>query len=316
MDFRSLQYFVTVAEELHFTHAAEKLTISQPPLSMQIKQLEEDLGAQLFIRGKRKLQLTEAGRAFYRRATQILSLSQDARDEIRSLGNELSGRVRLGIVDGRAPYFTGRWIAGFHEEYPLVTFSVWNGSSDDVIDRLYKGLIDLAVVAAPYDEEHLEGITVGSTPWTAIIPADHELAKKEGNSITLQDLAKVPLIVPERPSRLDAIRRWFMSEKLEPQIFCTLSSYIDAVALVEQGAGVCIFPKTTYTPNPYIVTKVIDAPVRIAKYVLVWPKAQQPHGLNEAFIDYVRDVMEEENYRSIASLNGESEPEYKDAELL
>ena len=106
MDFRSLQYFVTVAEELNFTHAAEKLTISQPPLSMQIKQLEEDLGAQLFIRGKRKLQLTEAGRAFYRRATQILSLSQDARDEIRSLGNELSGRVRLGIVAGRAPYFS------------------------------------------------------------------------------------------------------------------------------------------------------------------------------------------------------------------
>ena len=150
-----------ISDRFNISSQSQK-NLSQPPLSMQIKQLEEDLGAQLFIRGKRKLQLTEAGRAFYRRATQILSLSQDARDEIRSLGNELSGRVRLGIVAGRAPYFTGRWIAGFHEEYPLVTFSVWNGSSDDVIDRLYKGLIDLAVVAAPYDEEHLEGITVGS----------------------------------------------------------------------------------------------------------------------------------------------------------
>lgn len=161
MDFRVLQYFVTVAEELNFSHAAEKLNMSQPPLSNQIRQLEEDLNTQLFIRGKRHLTLTDSGRLLLRRSREILEMADKTRGEISSLGGELSGSIALGQVEGRAPFIDGDVIRGFSEEYPLVEYTLWNGSSDDVIDRIFRGLLDVGVIAAPYDGEHLEGVLVG-----------------------------------------------------------------------------------------------------------------------------------------------------------
>ena len=117
MDLRSLRYFVTVAEELNITRAAEKLMISQPPLSNQIKQLEEELNVQLFIRGKRHLKLTDAGAMLYRRAVQLLELADKTRQEMASLEG-LSGTINIGLVEGRAPFLLSRWIAGFRGEFP------------------------------------------------------------------------------------------------------------------------------------------------------------------------------------------------------
>ena len=179
MELRTLRYFVAVAQELNITRAAEKLRMSQPPLSNQIKGLEEELGATLFIRGKRHLRLTEEGSLLYRRAVQLLELADKTKAEFETLGEGISGMLCLGMIEGRAPYFAARWIAGFHEEFPLVRFSLWNGSSDDVLDRLNKGLIDLALIAAPYDSEHLNGLPVGSEPWVAIISREHPLAATE-----------------------------------------------------------------------------------------------------------------------------------------
>ncbi|MBQ1402304.1 MAG: LysR family transcriptional regulator, partial [Oscillospiraceae bacterium] len=143
MDLRALRYFVTVAEELNITRAAEKLNMSQPPLSNQMKALEEELGTQLFIRGKRHLTLTDAGTVLYRRAQQLLELSEQTQEEVRSLEG-LAGKLNIGLVEGRAPYLLARWISGFRMEFPQVSFSLWNGSGDDVLDRLHHGLADLA----------------------------------------------------------------------------------------------------------------------------------------------------------------------------
>ena len=135
MDLRALRYFVTVAEELNITRAAEKLNMSQPPLSNQMKALEEELGTQLFIRGKRHLTLTDAGTVLYRRAQQLLELSEQTQEEVRSLEG-LAGKLNIGLVEGRAPYLLARWIAGFRMEFPQVSFSLWNGSGDEVMERL------------------------------------------------------------------------------------------------------------------------------------------------------------------------------------
>ena len=224
MDLRSLKYFVVVAQELNITRAAEKLNMSQPPLSNQLKALEEELGVTLLIRGKRHLQLTEAGNLLLRRATQILELADKTRQELADLKDGLSGTISIGIVEGRAPFLVSRWISGFREEFPRIQYSLWNGSSDDVLDRLYRGLVDIAVIAAPYDTEHLEGFQVGREPWVAIIPAGHPLAKAEGKQISLSSLAGEPLIVPSRKSRVDAIRKWFREIGEEPNIICEMSN--------------------------------------------------------------------------------------------
>ena len=290
MDLRTLKYFTVVAEELNITHAAERLCMSQPPLSNQMKALEEELGVKLFIRGKRQLQLTDAGRLLLLRATQILDMTDKAQHEVMSLEGGMSGTINLGIVEGRAPFLIARWISGFKEEFPKVKYSMWNGSSDDVLDRLRQGLVDLAVIAAPYDTEHLEGITVGRGPWVAIMSRTNELAQIPGDEIPLQSLAGKPLIVPSRPSRIDAIRAWFAEADAEPNIICTLSNYLDAVAMSELDIGITIFPRTTYTPNDLLVTKIITEPARQIEYVLVRMKNREPSALMTEFINFVRDT--------------------------
>ena len=307
MDLRSLKYFTVVAQELNITRAAEKLNMSQPPLSNQLKALEEELGVTLLIRGKRHLQLTEAGNLLLRRANQILELADKTRQELTDLKDGLSGTISIGIVEGRAPFLVSRWISGFREEFPRIQYSLWNGSSDDVLDRLYRGLVDIAVIAAPYDTEHLEGFQVGREPWVAIIPAGHPLAKAEGKQVSLSSLAGEPLIVPSRKSRVDAIRKWFREIGEEPNIICEMSNYLDAVALSERGVGISIFPQTTYTPNALLVTKVITDSERQVEYVLVHSKQLLPSPLINEFLNFVHDSIEEDSRKPLHVLF----PEYE-----
>ena len=293
MELRTLRYFTVVARELNITRAAEKLNMSQPPLSNQIKALEEELGVQLFIRGKRHLELTEEGALLLRRAVQMQELADKTRQELASLREGMTGTIYLSMVEGRAPFLAAQWIAGFREEFPLVRYNLWNGSSDDVLDRLRKGLADLAVIAAPYDTEHLEGFPVGQEPWAAMLHPDHPLAKEPGDTIPLSSLVGEPLIVPSRKSRIESIRRWFGEIGAEPQILCEMSNYMDAAALSSQGVGVRIFPQTVGVSNGLVVSKVVTQPARQAEYILVWNKGQAPTGLTREFIHYVQDCLEE-----------------------
>ena len=293
MDLRSLHYFVVVAEELNITRAAERLNMSQPPLSSQIKGLEEELGVQLFVRGKRHLTITEAGAQLYRRARQILELSEQTQLELRSMDG-LSGELHISLVEGRAPYLLARWIAGFRSEFPRVTVHLWNGGGDEVLERLNRGLADLALVAAPYNAEQLDGFAVGREPWVAMLSRRHPLAREEGEFLPLRKLVGQSLYIPSRRSRAEAVRAWFAELGEEPAIAGYLSNYIDAVALAEQNAGICIFPMTTYTENEHVVKKIITESARQVEYALVWSRSAQRSELTQEFINFVRDCMEEE----------------------
>ncbi len=293
MDLRSLHYFTVVAEELNITRAAERLNMSQPPLSSQIKGLEEELGVQLFIRGKRHLKITEAGSLLYRRAKQLLELSEQTQQEIRSMEG-LSGDLNISLVEGRAPYLLARWIAGFRMEFPQIGVHLWNGSGDEVMERLHRGLADLALVAAPYNPELLDGFTVGREPWVAMMSKDHPLAQEEGEFIPLKKLVGQPLFVPNRRSRAESLRSWFEELGEEPTIAGDLSNYIDAVALAEQDAGICIYPMTTYSESGLVVKKIITDSARQIEYALVWSRSTRKSELAEEFLNFVQDCLEAE----------------------
>lgn len=293
MDLRTLHYFVVVAEERNITRAAERLSMSQPPLSSQIKGLEEELGVQLFIRGRRQLTITDAGAHLYRRARQLLELSDQTRQEIRSMEG-LSGNLNISLVEGRAPFLLSRWIAGFRSEFPQVAIHLWNGGGDEVMERLRRGLADLALVATPYSAEQFDGFSVGREPWVAIISRDHPLAKEEGMFIPLKKLAGQPLYIPSRRSRVESIRAWFAELGEEPYIAGTLSNYIDAVALSEQNAGICIYPMTTYNESNLVVQKIITDSARQVEYALVWRRNERQTELSKEFVNFVQDCMEEE----------------------
>ena len=306
MDLRALRYFVTVAEELNITRAAEKLNMSQPPLSNQMKALEEELGTQLFIRGKRHLTLTDAGTVLYRRAKQLLELSEQTQEEVRSLEG-LAGKLNIGLVEGRAPYLLARWISGFRMEFPQVSFSLWNGSGDDVLDRLHHGLSDLALIAAPYNTELLDGFPVAHEPWTAFMSINHPLAQKSGDVLPLKELVGQPLFIPSRRSRIEGIRAWFREIGEEPLIAGELSSHIDAVALAEQNVGICIYPMTTYNDSNLVSKKVIVDSERQIEYVLVWNRNQLQKELAQEFVNFVKDCLEEEQKGTVNYIIPEKE---------
>ena len=209
MELRHIRYFLVVAEELSFTRAAERLCIAQPPLSRQIQDLEAELGAKLLVRKPRGMQLTKEGVLFKQYARQILSLVDKSVEEIREMQSGIQGTLYLASVEGHGPRLISEWIAGFRDDYPHVQYSLWNGNSDDVMDRLMNGLCDLAIIMEPYNAEGLNALKVYQEPWIAMIPAEHPLAD-ERDEIELKELAGCELIVPSRKSR---IRRYMVSPR-------------------------------------------------------------------------------------------------------
>ena len=299
MDLRGLHYFSAVAEELNFTRAAQRLCMSQPPLSNQIKALEEELGTPLFLRGGRTLQLTEAGKVLYRRASQLLDLAERTQEEVSSLAMGLSGTLCLGSVAGLAPFLAARWLSGFREEYPLVRFEIVNGSSDDIIDQIQRGYIELGLIAAPYDDEHLEGIPVGDEPWCAIMSRRNPLAAEPEKPLPLKELAGQPLIVPHRRSRVDEIRSWFQQAGAEPTIIGEHSNYVDVLAMASADVGISIFPQTAPETMPGIVCRRIVEPSHQARYLLVRKRNTSISELSQAFLDFVTDDLQEQSGKTL-----------------
>lgn len=288
MELRTLRYFVTVAEELNITHAAERLHMSQPPLSSQISSLEEELGTTLFIRGRRRLQLTESGEMLYRRAKEILSLTDKAEEEISSMSNGMSGTISLGLVEGSAPNIAAKWIAEFTAQYPQVRFKILDGNSDELIEKLRSGLISLAVISTPFDELLLNSFRVGSERMCAMISLKNPLSHDRTLPISIHELADQPLIVSGRPSDIENVYRWFRAAKATPNIICEMDSYLDAVALSANDIGVSIFPETSFIPTSSVVSRPIDLPAAQSDYCFVWRKGRPLPIVEETFIDFVK----------------------------
>ncbi len=291
MDIRTLQYFVTVAEELNITKAAEKLHISQPPLSAQIKNLEAELDTVLFIRGKRHLTLTESGQLLYRRAKNILNLEEKTRSEIHSMGAGMRGTISMGLVEGMAPDIAADWFAEFLKLYPNVRFRVLDGNTDDLLEKMRGGLISLAVITPPCDNSLLNSFCVGEEKMTALMSKYHPLAAKAGSAISVSDLKGESLIVPSRKAVIETIYKWFRKVNAEPKIVCEMDSYLDAAALAGRRVGISIYPRTAYIPNDSLACKDISGEDKKMEYLFVWLKGHPLPAIEERFIDYVKEKV-------------------------
>jgi DNA-binding transcriptional LysR family regulator len=292
MDICTLSYFVVIAEELNITKAAEKLCMSQPPLSSQMKALEEELDTTLFIRGKRHLQLTESGKLLYRHAKEILSLVNKTSEEIRAMNKGMRGKIAIGLVEGSAPIIAAEWIETFLNNYKNVEFSVVDGNSDELIAKLRSGLIDMAVITSPCDNTLLNSFKVGQEKMTAFMSKDNPLALLPGNTIDLSMLKDKPLIIPSRESMNRMITKWFKEIHAEPHIVCRMDNYLDVAALAGRNIGISLFPKTSYILNEQLVAKEIVNPERYVEYLFVWLKNKPLSLLDEAFIDHIKAATE------------------------
>ena len=146
MDIRHLRYFITIVNEGNISNAAKALNMSQPPLSTQIRLLEEELGCALFDRNTRHIQLTGAGEILYERAKTILELLSDTRTELNDYKKGLSGTIRIGIVSSVGSTAFTRWIMEFHNQYPDIRYALTEGNTYDLVGRTRSSQIDLALV--------------------------------------------------------------------------------------------------------------------------------------------------------------------------
>ena len=295
MELRHIRYFLAVAEEKNFTRAAERLMIAQPPLSRQIRDLEEELGAPLFLREHHALQLTEAGQLFQQYARQIAALAEKSAEQVRAMERGLNGTLYLATVEGHAPHLISRWVADFHKRHPAVEFEIWNGNSDDVCLRVSRGLADLGVITAPYNAEGFHGIPVHTEPWVAMIPPGHPLSQRPGDTVPVRELLPYELIIPSRESRQQEILDWFARAGCDtaPTIRFKIAHMLNAYELTEQGVGIAIYPAAaaSFSAGSGVTVKRLVEPSHMAEYILI-RSASHPSGeVAAAFMAHVRESL-------------------------
>lgn len=294
MELRHIRYFLAVATELNFTKAAKKLAIAQPPLSRQIQDLEEELGVKLFDRKPHALQLTQEGMLFKQYATQVLDLVNKSTEDIREMKQGLQGTLYLASVEGHAPRLYAEWISQFHKLHPHVQYNLWNGNSDDVVNRVMNGLCDLAIIMEPHNAEGVDSIPVYSEPWIAMLPADNPLAQQKGATVNLSDLAPYELIIPSRSSRMEEINEWFHDTSFRPIIRCRIAHLLSAYELTRLGVGITIYPASAsdIANMSDVCIKEIVNPSHTASYVLIWNKYHQLTHVAQEFLSFVSSLSQ------------------------
>lgn len=290
MELRHIRYFKTVAEEKNFTRAAEKLAIAQPPLSRQIQDLEEELGTTLFVRTPHKVTLTEEGELFLQYATQILDLVNRSEEEVREMKEGLQGTLYIASVEGCGPRLFAEWIAAFRQKHPHVQYNLWNGNTDDVNNRVTKGLCELAMITAPYNTEEFNVLPVYKEPWIAMIPKGHPLYSEEEEAVVPDELLTFDLLIPSRESRKSEISKWFSDQSRTPIIRGRIAHMMNAYELSRHGVGISIFPESisALVHNQDVCIRRIDHPNAFASYALIWKKNHTLSHVAEEFITYIK----------------------------
>ncbi len=293
MELRHIRYFMAVAEEMNFTRAAEKLSIAQPPLSRQIKDLEEELGARLFERSSHSLRLTEEGILFKQYASRILELESRSKDDIAGMAVGLRGRISIATVEGYGPHLLAGWISGFHEKNPYVQYDLWTGTTDEIVNRIHKGLCDMAVVMEPFSDPDVSLIKVHSEPWAAIIPKSDPLSRVRRRSVRPEELADKELIIPSRASRRAEFASWMPDPDKPLNIVCRVAHLINVRELARAGVGIAIFPlaEGVMEEDDRIAVKRIDHPDAVASYLLVWSKNRPMTRAVEEFLEYIEQTL-------------------------
>jgi DNA-binding transcriptional LysR family regulator len=265
--------------------------MSQPPLSAQIKNLETELDTILFIRGKRHLTLTESGQLLYRRAKDILSLTERSKAEILAMGEGMRGTISIGLVEGMAPDIAAEWFAGFTKQHPNVRFRILDGNTDDLLEKLRSGIVSLAVITSPCDHSLLHSFNIGEEKLAVLMSKSHPLAQKSDHKVSVADLVGESLIVPSRKALIETIYKWFRNEAAEPNIVCEMSSYIDATALAGREVGLSIYPKPAFIPNDSLVCRELEGDDKKIEYLFVWRKGHRLPVVEENFIDFVKNMI-------------------------
>jgi DNA-binding transcriptional LysR family regulator len=244
LELRHLRYFVAVAEELHFGRAAERLHLSQPPLSQQIRRLEEILGYALFVRTSRSVSLTSAGEAFLERARRTLRKVQRDIDETRSVGQGEVGSLHIGLVGSAMLTALPEALRAYREANPRVQLHLYESFTARVAEGLENGTLDAGILRDGDPAEALTVTTLFSEPYVAVLPATHRCAGQK--SISPAVLRDEPFVYYPRTAGARAFEKpltLFEEHGFRPQIVQEASHWLTILRLIEAGFGVSVAPQ-------------------------------------------------------------------------
>lgn len=293
MELRVLQYFLAVTREQSISGAAESLYLSQPTLSRQLKELEEELGKQLFIRGSRRVTLTEEGMLLKKRAEEIMELVKKAEDEITQADEIIAGDITVGTGETDALRFLTRAAKSLQTDYPLIHINIISGDKSTVLEELDKGLIDFGIIFGDVDASKYDHIRIPHKDvWGVMMRRDSPLAKKR--KITAADLIGKPLIVSRQAFQNDDFREFFsrVPEK-KLNVVATYNLLFNGSIMVDEGMGyaVCLDGIINVTGNSSLCFRPLS-PRLEAHMSIVWKKHQVLSRPIKRFLERIRREMQ------------------------
>lgn len=270
MELRVLQYFLVVAREENITRAAALLHITQPTLSRQLMQMEEEFGIKLFRRGKHNILLTEEGMLLRRRAQEIVDLMEKVAKELKREEETVSGEISIGCGETQNMKPLSEMIASFQQKYPDVSFNIYTAIADDVKEQLENGLLDMGLLLEPVEVSRYHYVRMPlREKWQVLMRRDWKLSEKQ--KITPKDLAGVPLIIATRQSVRNELENWFGYDKEKFNIVstCNLSHHNQSI-MVESGIGVALVMEFACNQDT-LCLRPLDPKIE-SGCVLVWKK--------------------------------------------
>ncbi|UYJ17537.1 MAG: LysR family transcriptional regulator [Veillonellaceae bacterium] len=289
MEIRVLRYFLAVAQEGSVTRAARALHLTQPTLSRQIRELEEELGQTLFSRGGRELSLTREGLLLRQRAEEIVGLAEITEKEFRSLGEKtVSGDLSIGCGESKALSFVTDALKVLQDEHPLIIPHFFSGNGEIVMDRLDKGLLDFAVLMGSENTERYYSLPLPNhDTWGLLMDKDDPMAQKK--AITAEDLLDIPLILSSQSLSRDELSGWLGFPMSRLHIAATYTLLFNGSLMVRSGLGyaLCfdhIAPSGKDSPFAF---RPLTSPLS-----LVWKKHQILSAPAEAFLAKIREAGE------------------------
>ncbi len=291
MELRLLEYFLAVVREENISRAAEVLHVTQPTLSRQMKELEDELNTTLFIRGKR-LTLTDSGVMLRRRAEEVVTLMHKIDSEFREQ-EEISGIISVGSGGLMAAKVLPELIGHFRERYPLVSFEIITGNADNIKERLEHGLLDFGFLLEPVDVEKFDYLRMKvREKWGVLLPAGHPLSAAP--SVTREQLKGLPLVVTSRTALRGEIEGWLGYPVSELDIVATHNLINNAAPLTERGiacvltieGAVDMFDPARFAFRPL-------SPGLSMTSVLAWKKLSPYSGAAGKFLEYIKSIHSE-----------------------
>lgn len=296
MEIRVLRYFLAVAREGSITAAANYLHLTQPTLSRQLKDLEEELGQTLLIRKSHRVTLTPEGMLLRKRAEEIIAMVDKTQSEFVSLGNTVSGNVYIGGGETRVMKEIATVIRDIQTAFPAIHFHLYSGNAEDVTERLDKGILDFGVLIQPADLSRYQSLQLkGKDQWGVLMPKDSPLAAKK--AIKKEDLLDLPLICSRQAIRRhingNAFSHWFGEDFERLNIVSTFNLIYNAALLVEAGAGYAIsLDGLTDTSRDSALCFRPLSPRLESRLAIVWKKDQVFSPAAQLFLDRITDLYQ------------------------